>query len=129
MRMEITGGFGSDSLDPAGISDACMTLLSFGQLRNTLVERDEGASPDPSGRELGRVGRCRVVAFLAAAGGLSFTTAKPLMRVVKSVPDEVLVMDRGRIVERGPAAEVLTVPDTPVPGGSWPLFPSLTRRG
>lgn len=47
LRLGISGGFTSDSLDPARISDAFMTLLSFGQLRNTLVEIDEQGRPRP----------------------------------------------------------------------------------
>lgn len=45
--MGISGGFTSDSLDPASISDAFMILLSFGQLRNNLVEIDEAGQPAP----------------------------------------------------------------------------------
>ena len=47
LRMGISGGFTSDSLDPASISDAFMILLSFGQLRNNLVEIDEAGEPSP----------------------------------------------------------------------------------
>ena len=47
LRMGISGGFTSDSLDPASISDAFMILLSFGQLRNNLVEIDAAGEPSP----------------------------------------------------------------------------------
>ena len=45
--MGISGGFTTDSLDPASISDAFMILLSFGQLRNNLVEINEAGEPMP----------------------------------------------------------------------------------
>ena len=69
LRLGISGGFTSDSLDPARISDAFMTLLSFGQLRNTLVEIDEQGRPRPELADgWGRVAGCQGVALWAAAG-------------------------------------------------------------
>ena len=47
LRMGISGGFTIDSLDPASITDAFMTLLSFGQLRNNLVEINERGEAVP----------------------------------------------------------------------------------
>jgi peptide/nickel transport system substrate-binding protein len=47
LRMGVAGGATSDSLDPATITDTMMTNLSFGQLRNNLVEIDAKSNPTP----------------------------------------------------------------------------------
>lgn len=59
LRLGVAGGSTSDSLDPATITDTMATNLSFGQLRNNLVEVNAKSEPIPElTRELGRLSRC-----------------------------------------------------------------------
>jgi len=47
LRLGVAGGSTSDSLDPATITDTMATNLSFGQLRNNLVEVNAKSEPIP----------------------------------------------------------------------------------
>ncbi len=47
LRLGVAGGATSDSLDPATITDTMAMNLSFGQLRNNLVEIDAKSHPIP----------------------------------------------------------------------------------
>ena len=44
------------------------------------------------------------------------------------VSDRVLVMEHGKMVEQGPADEVIFIPSTSTPSSCWPTCPSCTRR-
>lgn len=78
LRMGISGGFTSDSLDPARISDAFMTLLSFGQLRNTMVEIDERGEPRPELAESWDVSSDARVWHFRLRPGVEFHNGKTL---------------------------------------------------
>lgn len=47
LRLGLAGGSTDDSLDPATITDTMATNISFGQLRNCLVEIDANSKPVP----------------------------------------------------------------------------------
>lgn len=47
LRLGIAGGSTADSLDPSTITDTMATNISFGQLRNCLVEIDANSKPVP----------------------------------------------------------------------------------
>ncbi len=47
LRLGVAGGSTTDSLDPATITDAMAQNISFGQLRNCLVEIDADSNPIP----------------------------------------------------------------------------------
>ncbi len=81
LRMGISGGFTSDSLDPARISDAFMTLLSFGQLRNTLVEIDEQGEPRPELAESWDASSDARVWYFRLRRGVEFHNGKTLEAV------------------------------------------------
>lgn len=78
LRMGISGGFTTDSLDPASISDAFMTLLSFGQLRNNLVEINEQGDPIPELAESWDVSSDARVWCFRLRKGVEFHTGKTL---------------------------------------------------
>ncbi|MDO5529658.1 MAG: ABC transporter ATP-binding protein, partial [Paracoccus sp. (in: a-proteobacteria)] len=60
--------------------------------------------------------RARVLDLLAAlrdAYGLAYLFISHDLGVVRGITDNVLVMERGRIVEAGPTSEVLDAPEHP----------------
>ena len=103
---------------PGAFAARRTTELSGGQKQRLCIARALAARPDiivcdevtsaldPVVAE----GIVQLLQGLQKALGLAYLFISHDVSVVKSLADEVLVMDQGRIVERGPVREVLTRP-------------------
>ncbi|GAA2167316.1 MULTISPECIES: ABC transporter ATP-binding protein [Glycomyces] len=68
------------------------------------------ADEPTTGQDLGNRDRIAAELRLAAAGGMAVVLLSHDLGLVATVADDLLVLDTGRIVERGPAPRVLTEP-------------------
>jgi peptide/nickel transport system ATP-binding protein len=68
------------------------------------------ADEPTTGQDLGNRDRIAAELRLAAAGGMAVVLLSHDLELVATVADDLLVLDTGRIVERGPAPRVLTEP-------------------
>ena len=78
LRLGVAGGSTSDSLDPATITDTMATNLSFGQLRNNLVEVNAKSEPIPELAESWDVSADAVTWTFKLRKGVEFHNGKTL---------------------------------------------------
>ncbi|WP_205324568.1 ABC transporter ATP-binding protein [Glycomyces sp. YM15] len=69
------------------------------------------ADEPTTGQDLDNRDRIAAELRLAAANGLAVVLLSHDLDLVEAVADDMLVLDAGRVVERGPAARVLTEPE------------------
>lgn len=68
------------------------------------------ADEPTTGQDRGNRDRIAAELRLAAAGGMAVVLLSHDLELVRAVADDLLVLDAGRILERGPAARVLAAP-------------------
>lgn len=69
------------------------------------------ADEPTTGQDLGNRDRIAAELRLAAANGMAVVLLSHDLDLVEAVADDMLVLDAGRVVERGPTARVLTGPE------------------
>jgi peptide/nickel transport system ATP-binding protein len=112
----------ADAMDRAGLGDPAFLRrfphqLSGGQQQRLVLAqaflceaRLLVADEPTTGQDLGNRDRIAAELRLGAAGGMAVVLLSHDLELVESVADDLLVLDTGRIVERGPASRVLTEP-------------------
>jgi oligopeptide/dipeptide ABC transporter ATP-binding protein len=123
--------------DPARVMKAYPFQLSGGMCQRVMIAMALASDPDvliadEATSALDATVQAAILALLAELArerGSSMLVTTHNMRVVRHLCDRVIVMYAGRIVESGPAAQVLDKPSHPYTKALLDCMPSFERAG
>ncbi|MFC4785856.1 dipeptide ABC transporter ATP-binding protein [Nocardioides sp. MAHUQ-72] len=131
---ELLGAAGLD--DPGRVASAYPHQLSGGQLQRAMIAMATSRGPelliaDEPTTALDVTVQAGVLDLLRglAAGGTAILLITHDMGVVADLADDVVVMEKGRVVERGRAASVLLDPQEPYTRSLLAAVPTLPAAG